>query len=234
MTKLIELKANLRTRINPEKVEALMYFFKTDKGKYGEGDKFLGVTMPEIRNVAKEFKNLSLAEIETLLKSEWHEERMVALIILVSQFEKANEAERKKFYEFYLANTKRINNWDLVDSSAEWIVGEYLLDKPRDILFKLAKSNLIWDRRIAMIATFRFIHAKDPKTTFELAEILLHDKEDLIQKAVGWMIKEIGKNSGLATIEPFLLKHYKVMPRTMLRYSIEKFPEEKRKFYLGK
>jgi len=234
MTKIEELKKELRSYINPEKAEYLNRYFKTGKGEYGEGDKFLGVMVPNSKIVAKKFKDLPLEDLLKLLHSEWHEERLVAVFILVLKFEKGSEDAKKEIYDLYLENTKYVNNWDLVDSSSEFIVGPYLRDKPKDILFKLAKSDLVWERRIAMLATFDYIRHGENKVAFEIAEILLEDEHDLIQKAVGWMLKEIGKRSGIEVEEEFLKKHYKRMPRTMLRYSIEKFPEEKRKFYLAK
>ena len=168
-----------------------------------------------------------------MLESEWHEERLAALFILVAKFKKADDKEKEKIYKFYLANTKSINNWDLVDLSAPNIVGSYLYNKDASVIFKLAKSKYLWERRIAILSTFYFIKEGDPKISLEIAEILVNDKHDLIQKAVGWMLREVGKRCGQDIEEQFLQKHYKTMPRTALRYAIERFDEPKRKFYLG-
>lgn len=232
--KLIDLKKELRRFSSPTKAKASAWFFKTGLGQYGEGDKFIGVTVPNQRQIARKFKDLSLTEIEMLLRSPIHEERLVSLIILVNQFKKADEKDKKEIFEFYLANTNQINNWDLVDTSAGYIVGGYLIDKPRDILGKLARSESIWERRIATIATLAFIIKGDPNDALKIAEILLNDEHDLIQKAVGWMLREVGKRCGENYLTSFLDKHAYKMPRTMLRYSIEHFPPEKRQKYLKK
>lgn len=216
---------------NPVKAKLLSGFFKTGKGQYGEGDVFYGVTVPQSRKVAKEFFELSLPEIKKLLFSKIHEERLIALVILVSQFQKGDETKKEKIYNFYLQNAQRVNNWDLVDTSAHKIVGAYLLDKNPSILITLARSKNMWERRIAIIATAAFIGKNKFKHTFRIATLLLNDKEDLMHKAVGWMLREVGKRD-VVTLEAFLLPHYKTMPRTMLRYAIEKFPEIKRKKYL--
>lgn len=229
---LEELKKELRKNSTPEKAASSAWFFKTGPGQYGEGDQFLGVTVPEQRKIAREFKDLPLPKVEQLLQSPIHEERLVALFILVDQFNKGNEAVKKEIYEFYLNNTKRVNNWDLVDSSAGYIVGTYLLDKPRDILYKLAKSKSIWERRIAMISTLAFIVKGESEDALKIAEILLTDKEDLMHKAVGWMLREVGKRVSRNELVTFLKKHYNQIPRTTLRYSIEHFPPEKRKAFL--
>ena len=205
-------------------------FFKTGPGEYGEGDRFLGITVPFIRKISHKFSDLSLLEVEKILKSKIHEERLIALLILVHRFKK-NPDEQKKIYDFYLKNTKCVNNWDLVDLSSHHIIGEYLLDKPKDILFELARSENLWERRIAMISTFSFIRDRKLDTSLKIAELLVKDKEDLIQKALGWMLREIGKKD-LAIEENFLKKYYKQMGRTALRYAIERFPEQKRLAYL--
>lgn len=233
MNKLLELRRELKKIANPQKAKNLQRFFKTGKGEYGEGDVFLGITVPLSRKIAIKFKNLSFLEITKLLQSKIHEERLIALLILVQQFNKAEEKIRKEIYEFYLKNTKHINNWDLVDLSSHEIVGGYLLNKNADILKKLAKSKNLWEKRIACIATFEFIRNNRLNVSLELAEMLLEDKHDLIQKAVGWMLREIGKRDLKAEIK-FLDKYYRKMPRTMLRYAIEKFPEKLRKAYLNK
>jgi len=194
---------------------------------------FLGIKVPEQRKVAKKYKDLSLKDTESLLKSNIHEHRLIALLMLIQHYQKANPELKKKIFNIYLKNTQHINNWDLVDLSAPNIVGDFLLTKNRKILYKLAKSKRLWERRIAILATFTFIKNNDLKDTLKISEILLKDKHDLIHKSVGWMLREVGKkNQGI--LEDFLKKHYKTMPRTMLRYAIEKFPEPKRQAYLTK
>ena len=223
----------LKKLANPKKAIGVARFFKTGKGEYGEGDVFLGITVPQIRIVAKQCKDLSLKEIEKLLQSKIHEERLVALIILVNQFKKEDEDKQKKIFDLYLSSTKYINKWDLVDASAEYIVGAYLINRSKAILKKLALSISIWERRIAIMATFQFIKQKQYEHTFIIAKILLKDDHDLIQKAVGWMLREVGKRISEAIEETFLQQHYQQMPRTMLRYAIERFDEKKRKKYLN-
>jgi len=227
---LRSLRKELERLTDNKKASFLQRFFKTGKGEYGEGDIFVGLTVPQSRILAVKYKDLSFLEILELLKSKIHEERLIALLILVHRFKK-NPDEQKKIYNFYLQNTKYINNWDLVDLSSHKIIGEYLLDKPKDILFELARSENLWERRIAMISTFSFIRDRKFDTSLKIAELLVKDKEDLIQKALGWMLREIGKKD-LETEETFLKKYYKQMRRTALRYAIEKFPEEKRLSYL--
>jgi len=233
MNKLGDLKKDLRKIADPVKAKLLQGFFKTGKGEYGEGDIFLGVTVPLSRKIAIKFRDLSFAEITKLLQSRIHEERLIALLILVDNFNTANEISQKKIYDFYLQSTKYINNWDLVDLSSHEIVGGYLVNKDVSILKKLAKSKNLWEKRIACISTFEFIRNNRLDVSLELAEMLLQDKHDLIHKAVGWMLREIGKRDLKTEIE-FLDKHYKKMPRTMLRYAIEKFPEKVRVAYLKK
>ena len=225
------LRAILEKQSNPEQAKILMRFFKTGIGEYGEGDEFLGIKVPVSRKIAKQFKELSLSEIQELLDSKVHEERLIRLFILVEQYRKADAEKMQAIYEFYLKNAKRVNNWDLVDLSAEKIMGAYLMDKDKRILFKLAKSKNLWERRIAIMSTFHFIKNGFYDTTFAISDMLLKDEHDLIHKAVGWMLREIG-NSNLAEEEKFLKKNYKTMPRTMLRYAIEKFTEKKRQVYL--
>ncbi len=226
---------NLRIEIlsmeNKEKAKVLKRFFKTDKGEYGEGDIFLGLTVPESRKIAKKYSSLSLEEVKSLLESKIHEERLIALLILVNNYQKSNENIKKEIYNFYLKNTDKINNWDLVDLTADKIIGDYLLNNKKDILYKLAKSDNLWERRVSIISTFQFIKNNEFKDVLNIAEILLRDKHDLIHKAVGWMLREIGKRN-LEALESFLNKHYRSMPRTMLRYAIEKFQEDKRQAYL--
>ncbi|MFH0700931.1 MAG: DNA alkylation repair protein [Candidatus Woesearchaeota archaeon] len=211
---------------------SLKFSYFKRKGEYGEGDLFLGITMPVQREVAKKYyREISLKEVEQLLHGKYHEERMTALIILTYKFKKASEAERKEIYDLYLRNTKYINNWDLVDVTTPRIVGEYLRDKDHAILYQLAKSKDLWEKRISVLATFTFIAHHQFKDTLKISETLLNDKHDLIHKAVGWALREIGKRDQTVE-EEFLQKHYRTMPRTMLRYAIEKFEEEKRKKYL--
>ncbi len=210
------------------------WYFKTGPGDYGYGDVFIGLAMPDIRNVSKKFQSLTLVEIEKLLSSKIHEERMCALIILSYQFEKSDEKIQKKIYSFYLENTKYINNWDLVDVTVNRIVGAYLWKNKaasRKILYKFARSKNMWERRIAIIATSYFIYQNDFSDTLKISKILLRDKEDLLHKAVGWMLREVGKRDQKIE-ESFLKKNYKKIPRTTLRYAIEKFSKAKRKTYL--
>jgi len=229
--KLSDLKTELRAAAEPSQAMVLQRFFKTGKGDYGEDDVFLGVKIPPIRALVKKYNGLIIDDAVKLLQSKIHEERMTALLLLVQKFKKANEDEKRKIYTLYIANTKKINNWDLVDLSAPNIVGEYLFGKSYDELIARAKSELLWNKRIAVIATFAFIKKGVFEPTFKIAELLINDKHDLIHKAIGWMLREIGKRD-IEAEEEFLQIHYKQMPRTMLRYAIEKFPEEKRQNYL--
>jgi len=228
MSNLSQLKSDLHNLANPTQAKHLQRFFKTGPGQYGEGDVFLGIKVPQTRQIAKKYSELPLNEISALLNSKIHEERLTALLILVSNFQKN---PTKEIFDFYLSQTKNINNWDLVDLTAHKIVGAFLEDKPREILYKLVRSSSLWERRIAIISTFHFIHDNDFKDSLALAKILLNDPHDLMHKAVGWMLREIGK-CDQPVLESFLKKHYKSMPRTMLRYSIEKFPEDSRQRYL--
>lgn len=208
-------------------------FFKTGEGQYGAGDVFIGVRVPDTRKVCRAFAALPLDEIEVLLQSSIHEHRLAAVILLGNKFKKAGGSERKKIYDVYLAAVYNgwVNNWDIVDTSAEFIVGEYLWDKPRGLLFELAASSDIWQRRVAVLSTFAFIKRGDASTTLKLAGLLLHDEHDLIQKAAGWMLREIGKRCDEALLCKFLDSHAAEMPRTMLRYSIERLdPARKRKY----
>jgi len=228
------LKKDVKKLASPKKAEVNRWFFKTGKGEYGEGDMFVGLTMPDMRKVAKKYLHLSLREVENLLHSKIHEHRMIALVIWTYQFEKADDKTKEKIYKTYLKNTKWINNWDLVDVTTPRIVGMYLLDKDKSILYKLAKSSDLWEKRIAILATFAFINkGNESKDTLKISEILLNDKHDLIHKAVGWMLREVGKRNQ-SVEEKFLRKYYKKMPRTMLRYAIERFSDSKRKFYMKK
>jgi len=218
---------------NPAKAKLLSGFFKTGPGQYGEGDIFLGITVPQTRLVSKKYTELDLANLQKLLNSKIHEIRLCALFVLLKKFQIGNEVEKKMIADFYLANAKNINNWDLVDLTAPKIFGEYLIGKSHKILYDLAKSANLWERRIAVLSTFTFIREKDFTDTIKLAEKLLNDKHDLMHKAVGWMLREMGKRDKNALVE-FLNLHYKTMPRTMLRYAIEKFSESERKLYLTK
>lgn len=226
-----EVQTHLRSLSSADLSALALRFFKTEKGDYGEGDEFLGIRVPVLRAEVKAFANLPLAEVGKLLRSRFHEERLFALLLLVHQFLKADAPSRKTIFEFYLANTQYINNWDLVDCSAYKIVGPYLEDKNRKPLYKLAKSRSLWERRIAIISTLHLIKRSDLADALDISEILLQDREDLIHKAVGWMLREVGKKDRSAE-EAFLKKHYSGMPRTMLRYAIEHFPERRRQAYL--
>ena len=230
---LKKIKEELKKYSNKEKAKILQGFFKTGKGQYGEGDVFIGVTVPQSRTVAKKYTNLSFEDTNELLRSEIHEERLVALLILVERFKEGNNEEKENIVDFYLKNTNKVNNWDLVDLSADKIIGEYLFDKNTNILRKLAKSKNLWERRIAIVATFHFIKNNKFDETLKIAEILLRDKHDLIHKAVGWMLREVGKRNQQIE-EQFLKKQYKRVPRTMLRYAVERFDAAKKEFYLKK
>ena len=215
----------LVARSDEEKKIVLPRFFKTGNGQYGEGDMFIGVTVPNIREVSKEFKNIDFDVIEALMHSQWHEMRMCALLILVNNSQKE---VTKDIFDFYLSQTRYINNWDLVDLSAPQIVGKFLLDKDREILYKLAESHLLWDNRIAIVSTLTFIRSNDLDDTYELSLKMLHHKHDLMHKAIGWMLREAGKRD-TKRLYDFVQEHKAIMPRTMLRYSIEKFDKETRK-----
>jgi 3-methyladenine DNA glycosylase AlkD len=233
--KLKEIKKEIRRMANQKKAKDLQRFFKTGPGEYAAGDKFLGVMVPQTRELVKRYwREISLDEAGQLLKSEFHEERLLALLMMVKKFEKGDDILRREIFEMYLANTRFINNWDLVDLSAPRIAGFYLENKDRGILYKLAKSKSLWERRIAMLATFWFINKGESKDALAICEVLLNDKEDLIHKAAGWALREVGKKCGQGVEEEFLKKHYKTMPRTMLRYAIERFDENRRQDYLKK
>lgn len=230
-----EVKNELARHASPEKATFFPRFFKTGPGQYGEGDLFLGVTVPDCRAVAKQFKELPVEELIILLHSKWHEERLVALLILGMQYQKADEPARRALFDLYLANTAFINNWDLVDLSCRDIIGHYIYHHPelQSTLDTLAASSLLWDRRISVISTFYFLmKGNDPAPTLRIVETLLSDKHDLIQKASGWMLREMGKRVDKALLVDFLAKHYENIPRTTLRYAIEHFPVEVRRRYL--
>ena len=226
-----KIRNKIKGLADKEKASHLQRYFKTGKGEYGEGDIFLGIRVPDIRRLVKEFRGIGIAEAEEFMKSKFHEERLFSLLVLVDLFKRGDDKIKKKIYSLYLRKTKFINNWDLVDLSAHDIVGGYILDKNRKVIYKLAVSNSLWERRISIISTYCFIRHQMFADTLKIAEILLKDKEDLIHKAVGWMLREVGKRN-MEVEEVFLKKHYKSMPRTMLRYSIERFPEKKRLMYL--
>ena len=227
------LEQELLSKKDKEKAKIYAGFFKTGKGQYGEGDIFLGVTVPQQRVIAKKYMQLTFDDLEYFLKSSIHEFRFTSLVILTQKFTKGTEKEKKEIFNFYLKQRKYINNWDLIDCTTPNIIGAYLFDKDKSLLYQFAKSPSLWERRMAILATFYFIKKKSYKETIEIAEILLQDKQDLIHKATGWMLRELGKKDQKEE-EEFLKKHAQTMPRTMLRYAIEHFSEEKRKFYMQK
>jgi len=230
-----DVKRALREVSDPEKAKNNAWFFKSGPGEYGEGDKFIGATVPNQRKVAKKFKELPLNEITKLIRSPVHEHRLTGVFILVGRFgSSVSEGERQEIYETYmdLLNDGHVNNWDIVDSSAHQIIGGWLEDKNRGVLVELAGSGKLWNQRVAIMATYSFIKQEDFTDTLLICELLLDHPHDLIHKAVGWMLREIG-NRDRAVAEGFLARHYKYMPRTMLRYAIEKFPSELRQAYLS-
>jgi 3-methyladenine DNA glycosylase AlkD len=229
--KASEVQKRLKELSNPEHAAISQKFFKTGPGQYGEGDLFIGVRVPVLRKLAGQFKALPFNECKILLRSAIHEERLFALLIFVHMFNQGAVDVKKNIYQLYLRSTEFINNWDLVDTSAEHIVGAYLTDRSKRPLYSLARSKNLWERRIAIMATFRYVKNHAFSDTLKLSKILLDDPHDLIHKAAGWMLREIGKRD-LKAEETFLREHYKNMPRTMLRYAIEKFPEKKRQQYL--
>ncbi len=234
MSRYTNVVAELKKKANPAKAKLLQGFFKTKPGEYGAGDIFWGITVPEIRKTAKHFSNLSLFEVQKLLSSKIHEQRLAALEILIMQYEKTKDLKtKKKIVEIYIKNRKYINNWDLVDLSAPYILGDWLYNKNKIFLYRLARSKNIWERRIAVISTFGFIKQGDFKDALAISKILLADKHDLIHKAVGWMLRELGKKS-IQTEKKFLKKYSKKMPRTMLRYAIEKMSKKERFYYMKK
>ena len=217
----------LQALSDAEKREIFPKFFKAGKGEYGEGDHFLGVTVPNIRAIAKQHKDISIEEIRELIQSEWHEVRLCALIIMVEKKKKKDEALRKELFNLYLSQTKRINNWDLVDLSCRFIIGEYLLDKSRDILYQLAQSPLLWDNRIAIVSTYAFIRKGQLEDTYALSDLMMQHPHDLMHKAIGWMLREAGKRNP-ERLYDYVMSHRADMPRTMLRYAIEKFSPKER------
>lgn len=225
LTKTITNK--LQALSDAEKREIFPKFFKAGKGEYGEGDRFLGVTVPNIRAIAKLHKDISIEEIRELIQSEWHEVRLCALIIMVEKSKKKDEALRKELFNLYLSQTKRINNWNLVDLSCRFIIGEYLLDKSRDILYQLAQSSLLWDNRIAIVSTYAFIRKGQLEDTYALSDLMMQHPHDLMHKAIGWMLREAGKRDS-ERLYDYVMSHRADMPRTMLRYAIEKFSPKER------
>lgn len=221
------ITSELQALTNAEKREIFPRFFKAGKGEYGEGDRFLGVTVPNIRAIAKLHKDISIEEIRELIQSEWHEVRLCALIIMVEKSKKKDEALRKELFNLYLSQTKRINNWDLVDLSCRFIIGEYLLDKSRDILYQLAQSSLLWDNRIAIVSTYAFIRKGQLEDTYALSDLMMQHPHDLMHKAIGWMLREAGKRNP-ERLYDYVMSHRADMPRTMLRYAIEKFSPKER------
>ncbi|MGQ5261957.1 DNA alkylation repair protein [Micromonospora sp. ZYX-F-536] len=233
MATIADVRSELASLADQQRAEAVSRFLQMVPGGYGEGDRAIGVSVPKQRGVAARYwRDLSLAETAKLLTSSVHEERLTSLFILVRKFARADAAERGRIFDVILSNTGHINNWDLVDSSAPYIVGPWLIDKDRSVLDRLAGSSLVWDRRIAIMATFAFIRAGDFRWTFRLSERLLHDPHDLVHKAVGWMLREVG-NRDRAAEEEFLARRYRAMPRVMLRYAIEKFEPQRRGEYLS-
>ena len=228
---LHKIKDELQRLGNPAQAKVLQRFFKTGKGEYGEGDLFRGIKIPVLRKLAKKYQDVPRAAVQALLTSKLHEDRMLALLILMALYAKADDAGRKNIYAMYLRNTRYINNWDLVDATAHHIAGHYLMDKTREPLYRLARSEMLWERRIAIIATFHYIRQNRFDDTLKIAGMLISDPHDLMHKAVGWMLREVGKRD-LQAEEQFLKTNYRQMPRTMLRYAIERFPEAKRREYL--
>ena len=228
-----KVRAELERLSDPEYAIRLQGFFKTRKGEYGEGDIFLGLRVPDLRRTAKKHRKIPLTDVLELLRSGIHEHRLTALFILTHQFNRGDEETRKHIVDLYLGNTAYVNNWDLVDSSAHKILGTGLVDKDRDVLYRLAQSESLWERRISIISTFAFIDRGDLTDAVSLAKILVGDEHDLIHKASGWVLREVGKKDQ-SLLEEFLLEHYETMPRTMLRYAIERLPEDRRSFYMRK
>ena len=231
-TSLAAVRRDIRALGSPERARHSLRFFRTGPGEYGEGDKFFGLSVPEMRAIAKRYRDLGHDQVLQLLQSEWHEDRVVALLLLVDGYKRGDEAGRQKIHRAYLSNTARINNWDLVDMSAGQVVGGHLDVGEISLLEKLARSKDLWERRIAIVATFHFIKQHQLEPTLRIADMLLNDSHDLIHKAVGWMLREVGKQDR-KVLDRFLAERYADMPRTMLRYAIERHPEATRKRYLA-
>lgn len=238
MKNLESFKKELRVYSSLERAKINAWFFKTGKGEYGEGDLFLGITVPNVRRVVSKFlQEITDEDIIELLNSPYHEDRLSACLFFSELSKRArknnDEKTEKRLYMLYIKHAKKINNWDLVDTSAPYVVGEYLYTKDKNILYKLANSNILWERRIAIISTFAFIKKGEYKDTVAIAEILLTSKEDLLHKAVGWMLREVGKRGGMDVLNTFLDRYASTMPRTMLRYSLEHHDEISRKKYMN-
>ena len=231
MVQRSDLSSRVRALADPGRVAVLQGFFKTGKGEYAEGDQFIGVRVPQLRALCRECRGAGIGDAAPLLRSAIHEERLLALLLLVDAFKRADEAGKRAIYDFYLSNTRSINNWDLVDASAEHIVGGWLFERSKAPLTKLARSRDLWERRIAIVATFHFIRRGELDETFRIADLLMADPQDLIHKATGWMLREAGKRDG-AALRRYLRRRHDKMPRTMLRYAIERFPEVERRRYL--
>jgi 3-methyladenine DNA glycosylase AlkD len=229
---LAALKAEIQALADPKRASVSLTFFKTGPGQYGEGDKFLGLTVPEMRSLAKKYRELDRDSALKLLASPWHEERLVALLLFVDGYKRGDEQKRQQIHRAYLSSTRWINNWDLVDMSAEHVVGQHVEPGNVALLEKLAGSKDLWERRIAIVATFYFIKRDEFRPTLRIATMLIDDSHDLIHKAAGWMLREVGKRDR-KTLDTFLKEHYSKMPRTMLRYAIERHPESLRKKYLA-
>ena len=235
MANLSALRRELGGLADTDKAVFLQRFFRTGKGEYAEGDVFRGITVPETRRIAKKFRGISLMDVGKMLESKIHEERLCGFLILVDRFRAGSDGEKGAIFDFYISHARRANNWDLVDLSADKICGEYLAERSggdRELLYRFAASDNLWERRIAIVSTFAFIRRKQFGDTFSIAEKLLHDRHDLIHKACGWMLREAGKRDEKA-LEGFLRKHAAEMPRTMLRYAVERLPERKKKLYMG-
>jgi 3-methyladenine DNA glycosylase AlkD len=228
---LQSLRRSLKAVADPQRAIHNLRFFKTGVGEYGAGDRFLGLTVPAVRALARQYRDLPLRDVDSLLRSPWHEERLLALMLWVDRYRRGDEKQRQRIHHQYLRSTRYINNWDLVDASAGDIVGAFLADKDKRVLFRLARSTNLWERRIAVIATFPFIRDGRFTETLKIAALLLHDQHDLIHKAVGWMLREVGKRDR-PRLEGFLIRHQASMPRTMLRYAIEHLPAQQRRRYL--
>lgn len=228
------LKKDLKLFANRDRAINSARFFKTGKGEYGDGDKFIGLTVPQVRKVCSEYQNISLAEIKKILSSPVHEERLAGTIILVNQYQCGKESDKEKIFKFYIVNALRFNNWDLIDASSPKIVGDHLLHRDRKVIYDLADSDSIWKKRIAILSTFTFIRNGESKDIFILSKLLFGEFHDLIHKAIGWMLREVGKNISEKELKSFLEEHKSKMSRTTLRYAIERFSEKDRKYFLAK
>lgn len=234
MDNLYKIRKELKKYSNKKRAVASKWFFKTGKGEYGEGDIFIGISVPDLRSLSKRHLGESNKIIDILLKSKIHEERLLALMILVNKYKSGDNNTKRVIYNYYLKNTKKINNWDLVDLSAPYIIGDYLIDKRRDILIKLSKSKCLWDKRISIVSTFAFIKNNEYQWTFKIVKNLMKDNHDLIHKACGWMLREVGKRISKDKLKLFLDNNLEIIPRTTLRYAIEHFNKKERANYLKK